>query len=164
MEIELIVLDVDGCMTDGSIIYSSDDEIKSFNVKDGLAIASWIRLGKKVAIITGRKSKVVEQRAKELGVQHLHQNVKTKDIILQDIAKKENLKLDQIAVIGDDLNDFKMLSIAGISFTPADSTTFIHDVVDVILSASGGKGAIREMIEYIVKKDNLEREFLELWK
>jgi len=164
VQIELIVLDVDGCMTDGSVIYSSDDEIKSFNVKDGLAIASWIKLGKKVAIITGRSSKVVEQRAKELGVQYLHQGIKNKDIILIEIAKKENLNLNQIAVIGDDLNDLKMLSIAGIAFTPADATIYIHDVVDVILSASGGKGAIREMIEYIVKKDNLEREFLSLWK
>ena len=164
MEIELIVLDVDGCMTDGSIIYSSDDEIKSFNVKDGLAIASWIKLKKKVAIITGRKSSVVEQRANELGVHYLYQGEGNKDIKLKEIARKEGLELTQIAVIGDDLNDFKMLSLAGLSFTPADSTTFIHDVVDVILNTSGGKGAIREMIEYIVKKDNLERDFLELWK
>jgi 3-deoxy-D-manno-octulosonate 8-phosphate phosphatase (KDO 8-P phosphatase) len=162
--IELIVLDVDGCMTDGSIIYSSEDEIKSFNVKDGLAIASWIKLGKRVAIITGRTSKVVEQRAKELNVQYLYQGVKSKDTLLKEIASKESLELSEIAAIGDDLNDYKMLHIAGISFTTADSTTFIHEVVDVILNASGGKGAIREMIEYIVRRDNLESEFLNLWK
>jgi 3-deoxy-D-manno-octulosonate 8-phosphate phosphatase (KDO 8-P phosphatase) len=164
VEIKLIILDVDGCMTDGSIIYSSEDEIKSFNVKDGLAIASWIKLGKKVAIITGRSSQMVKQRADELGVQYLYQDVKEKDVLLREIAKKENLDLKQIAVIGDDLNDFKMLSIAGISFAPADCSIYIHEVVDMILSNSGGKGAIREMIEYIVKKDNLEREFLALWK
>jgi 3-deoxy-D-manno-octulosonate 8-phosphate phosphatase (KDO 8-P phosphatase) len=162
--IELIVLDVDGCMTDGSIIYSSDDEIKSFNVKDGLAIYSWIKMGKKVAIITGRQSKVVEQRASELGVQYLFQGIKDKHELVKDIAQKERISLSQVAVIGDDLNDYKMLKLAGLSFTPADATNLVHEVVDVILNKPGGKGAIREMIEYIIKKDNLEREFTSLWK
>lgn len=162
--IELIVLDVDGCLTDGSIIYSSDDEIKSFNVKDGLAIYTWVKMGKKVAIITGRKSKVVEQRASELGVQYLFQGIKDKHELVKDIAQKERIALSQVAVIGDDLNDYKMLSLAGLSFAPADATNLIHDVVDVILNRAGGKGAVREMIEYIVKKDNLEREFVGFWK
>jgi len=162
--IELIVLDVDGCLTDGSIIYSSDDEIKSFNVKDGLAIVTWIKLGKKVAIITGRKSRVVEQRANELGVQYLFQGIKDKHELVKDIAQKERVSLKQVAIIGDDLNDYKMLDLAGLSFAPADATVLIHDVVDVILNKHGGKGAVREMIEYVVKKDNLEKEFISLWK
>jgi len=90
--IELLVLDVDGTLTDGKIIYTSNgDELKNFDVKDGLAIASWTKkLNKKIAIITGRKSKLVEKRAKELEITHLYQGVDNKDEILQNILKEEN--------------------------------------------------------------------------
>jgi len=163
--IELIVLDVDGCMTDGSIIYdNSGNEIKSFNVKDGLAIASWIRLGKRVAIITGRSSKIVEKRAKELGVTYLYQNVKDKELILNEIIKKENFSLENVAAIGDDLNDIKLLLNAKLSFTPHDGSKYLEESIDIRLETNGGRGAVREMIEYIIKVDNLEREFIELWQ
>lgn len=163
--IKLIVLDVDGCMTDGSIIYDSQgNETKSFNVKDGLAIASWIRLGREVAIITGRNSKVVEKRAKELGIKHLYQNVKHKDEKLKEIIKAEKLSLENVAVIGDDLNDLPMITMAKLSFTPNDGSKYLYDVVDIRLDSNGGKGAIREMIEYIIKQDNIESEFIQLWQ
>jgi len=115
--IELLVLDVDGTLTDGKIIYTSNgDELKNFDVKDGLAIASWTKkLHKKVAIITGRKSKLVEHRAKELGITHLYQGVDNKDEILANILKEENLSWEQTAGIGDDLNDMKMLQKVGLS-------------------------------------------------
>ncbi len=162
--IELIVIDVDGCLTDGSIIYTSNgDEIKAFNVKDGLAIASWIRLGKKAAIITGRNSPVVEKRAKELKISHLYQGVKDKKAKLDEIVRQEKLSYENVAVIGDDLNDYGMLKEAGISFTPSDGSTYIKNIVNVVLTKKGGEGAVREMIEYIIKKDNLEEEFLKLW-
>ncbi len=162
--IKLIVLDVDGCMTDGSIIYSANgDEIKAFNVKDGLAIASWIKMGKKAAIITGRVSSIVTRRAKELNITHLYQHVKDKKAKLDEILKKEAIGYDEIAVIGDDLNDYEMLKNAKISFTPADGSEYIKNIANVILSKKGGQGAIREMIEYIIKQDNLEEEFLKLW-
>ncbi len=162
--IKLIVLDVDGCLTNGSIHYTvNGDEIKSFNVKDGLAIASWIRLGKKAAIITGRVSSIVTRRAKELNITHLYQNVKNKKEKLLEIAKIENISLDEIAVIGDDLNDYGMLKEAGLSFTPSDGSNYIKNIVNVVLSKKGGEGAVREMIEYILKKENLEEEFLKLW-
>ncbi len=78
--IKLIVLDVDGCLSDGKLIYSSESqESKSFNVKDGLGITTWIKLGNQVAIITGRNSNIVQRRAEELGVQHLHQGIRDKD-------------------------------------------------------------------------------------
>ena len=95
--IELLVFDVDGCLTNGQITYTEKgDEIKSFNVKDGLAISSWIRLGKKAAIITGRRSKIVERRAKELGIHYLVQGAKNKLEVLDDIRKQENLSLIHI--------------------------------------------------------------------
>jgi len=162
--IELIVLDVDGTLTDGKIIYTSTgDEIKNFDVKDGLAIASWTKkLNKKVAIITGRKSKLVENRAKELGVTHLFQGVDNKDEILQNILDEENLTWDQTAGLGDDLNDLKMLNKVGISFAVADAVDDIKEICGVVCSKKGGYGAAREMIEYILKHDD-QKELKDLW-
>ena len=86
--IKLIVLDVDGCLTNGEIVYSSDGvETKNFNVKDGLAISSWIKIGYYVAIITGRDSTIVERRAKELGIKYLFQGINDKEKVLQDLMK-----------------------------------------------------------------------------
>ncbi len=162
--IKLLVLDVDGTLTDGKIIYTSNgDEIKNFDVKDGLAIATWIKkLNKKVAIITGRKSKLVEIRAKELGVTHLFQGVDNKDEILQNILNEENLTWEETAGIGDDLNDYKMLQKVGLSFSVANAAEEIKSLCDVVCIQNGGDGAVREMIEYILKHNN-EKELKELW-
>jgi 3-deoxy-D-manno-octulosonate 8-phosphate phosphatase (KDO 8-P phosphatase) len=163
--IKLLVFDVDGCLTDGSIIYGTNqDEYKAFNVKDGLAIASWSRLGLKSAIITGRNSKVVERRAKELNITHLYQGIKDKKSLLEEILKEEDLSWENVAAIGDDLNDFNMLKSVGWSFTPNDAVSHIKQNVTTVLTKDGGKGAVREMIDMIVKKDRLEEEFLKLWQ
>jgi 3-deoxy-D-manno-octulosonate 8-phosphate phosphatase (KDO 8-P phosphatase) len=163
--IELLVLDVDGCLSDGSITYSaSGDEIKTFNVKDGLAIASWRKIGKKSAIITGRDSKIVARRAEELGVAYLYQGIKDKRGVLEKILKEENLTFENVAAIGDDLNDFTMLQSVGWSFTPANGSRFIKEIVDTVLTLNGGKGAVREMIEEILQKENKIEEFLRLWQ
>lgn len=163
--IELLVFDVDGCLTNGAITYSENgDEIKSFNVKDGLAISSWIRLGKKAAIITGRRSKIVERRAKELGITFLHQGVKDKYTLLAEILKQEGLGFDQVAAIGDDLNDYKMLQSVGRSYTPADGSEYIKEICDIVLYNNGGEGAVREMIECVIKDAGLEEQFLSIWK
>ena len=163
--IELIVLDVDGTLTDGKITYSSSgDETKSFDVSDGLAIAVWTKqFGKKAAIITGRNSFVVEKRAKELNITHLHQGIKNKQEVLEQILKEENLSWHQVAAIGDDLNDYNMLKKVGLSFTPANGTQYLKDFVNVVCKNRGGEGAVREMLEYIFKEDGLEEEFLKAW-
>jgi 3-deoxy-D-manno-octulosonate 8-phosphate phosphatase (KDO 8-P phosphatase) len=127
--IELIVLDVDGTLTDGKITYTnSGEEVKSFDVADGLAIAVWTKkFGKKAGIITGRNSLIVEKRAKELGITYLYQGIKNKQEVLENILEKENLSWSQVAAIGDDLNDYNMLKKAGLSFTPFLShTTFTN--------------------------------------
>ena len=161
---ELIVLDVDGCLTDGAIIYTQNgDEIKAFNVKDGLAIACWIRMGKKVAIITGRNSKIVERRAKELHITHFYQGIRDKKAQLEAILEAEHLTFDQVAVIGDDINDYRMLAAAGRSFAPADAVTFIRDRVQTVLSRKGGDACVREMIEIILEEEGLTGEFLAQW-
>ena len=164
MSIELIVLDVDGTLTDGKITYTQNgDELKSFCVKDGLAIASWIKLGKQVAIITGRTSKIVERRAKELGIEHFYQGVHNKQEVLETLLQKLNLNMDNVASAGDDLNDYKMLKASKRSFVPSNASHYVKDIASDILHNKGGNSAIREMIELLIVEENLEEEYLALW-
>jgi 3-deoxy-D-manno-octulosonate 8-phosphate phosphatase (KDO 8-P phosphatase) len=161
--IKLLVFDVDGCLTNGKIIYdNSGKESKEFNVKDGLAISSWNRLGFKSAIITGRQSEIVAKRAKELGIHYIYQNIKNKKEKLEEILKEESLDASNVAVIGDDLNDIGMIKFAAQAFCPNDASEYIKDEARV-LSKCGGDGAVREMIETIFKEQNLEKEFIKLW-
>jgi len=162
--IKLIVLDVDGCLTDGKLTYSADAiESKNFNVKDGLGIATWNKLGNQTAIITGKQSKMVYNRAKELGVQHLYQGIKDKESILKELVMLLGFEFSEVAVIGDDLNDFKMLKLVEECFTPKNGVKEIKKIVKTILSCDGGDGAVREMIDILVDK-NLQREaFLGIW-
>jgi len=162
--IKLIVLDVDGCLTDGKIIYSSTgEETKNFNVKDGLAISSWVKMGRHVAIITGRNSKIVEKRAKELGIKFLFQGVKEKEKVLNELIDSLEIKYHEVAAIGDDLNDYKMLSKVGRSFTPKDGVKEIRELVNTTLTCNGGEAAVREMIDIIVDENDLQEQFLSIW-
>lgn len=163
--IKLLVFDVDGCLTDGGITYGNSDteEFKTFNVKDGFGIVSWHKLGRKSAIITGRSSRVVERRAKELGISYLFQDVKDKKAVLQTILEQEGLSFENVAAIGDDLNDLSLLQAVKFSFAPSDALPLVQSSVDVILSRAGGKGAVREMIESVIKHEHLEKEFINLW-
>ena len=165
MSIELIVLDVDGTMTDSRITYTQNgDEVKSFNVKDGLAIASWRKLGKQVAIITGRSSAIVARRAKELRIEHFYQGIENKKEVLEKLLDKLNLTMENVATIGDDLNDLQMLKASKISFVPRDANAYVERYATVILSKKGGDGAVREMIEYLIRKEKLEKKYLALWE
>jgi len=165
MSIELIVLDVDGTMTDSRITYTQEgDEIKSFNVKDGLAIASWRKLGKHVAIITGRRSSIVERRAKELRIEHFYQGVENKKEVLLALLEKLDIGMESVAAIGDDLNDLSMLKSVSLSFVPRDASHYVEKIASVMLSKKGGDGAVREMIEYLIQKEGLERDYLALWE
>lgn len=164
--IKLIVLDVDGTLTDGKIIYDDNGiESKNFDVKDGLAVATWTKkLDRKAAIITGRKSKLVEKRAGELGISHLYQGVHNKLEVLEAICKEEGIRLSEVAAIGDDLNDLKMLNGVGISFAPANAVEYILNEVKVVCSKNGGDGAVREMIETICKNDDIFEDFIDVWR
>lgn len=160
--IDIIFLDVDGCLSDGGIYYTNtEDEFKKFNVKDGFGICEWIRLGKKVAILTGKTSKIVEIRAKELGVHYLYQGVKDKYSLACEILEKENLKFENAAAIGDDYNDIKLLSNVALSFKPNDAMNNIK--TDFTLRNSGGNGAVREMIEIIIDKNNMRDIWMQKW-
>ena len=162
--IKLLVLDVDGCMTNGDIIYTHDGvESKHFNVKDGFGIVSWIKLGNEVAIITGRESTIVKNRAHELGIQHLFQGIKNKDVVLNELLNSLKIHHDEVAAIGDDINDYKMLKNVGRSFTPKDAVVEIQELVDTVLSKKGGEGAVREMIDTLLVENGQKEAFLALW-
>ncbi len=162
--IELIIVDVDGTMTNGQITYSaSGEELKSFCVKDGLALVSWKKLNKKIAIITGRESSIVEKRAKELQVDFLYQKIKNKSEKVEEILKELNLSWENVAVIGDDLNDYSMFVQAKYSFTPKNASSYMKKIATFNLANKGGEGAVREMIEILIKLEGLEEEFLNLW-
>ena len=162
--IKLIILDVDGCLTDGKIIYSNDgNETKNFNVKDGLAISSWIKMGHYAAIITGRNSKIVERRANELGITHLYQGIKDKDRVLKELVSSLDLNFYEVAAIGDDLNDYNMLQLVGRSFTPKDGVKEIQQSVNTVLSYNGGDGAVREMIDTLIDENDQRDKFMSIW-
>ena len=162
--IKLIILDVDGCLSDGKLIYSADGiESKNFNVKDGLGISTWVKLGLHVAIITGRNSKIVQKRADELGIQHVFQGIKDKDRVLKELVDSLDLKFYEVGAIGDDLNDYNMLKLVGRSFTPNDGVKEIKEIVDTTLTCSGGNGAVREMIDTLVDEADIREKFMEIW-
>lgn len=162
--IKLIVLDVDGCLSDGKLIYSADSiESKNFNVKDGLGISTWVKIGLHVAIITGRNSKIVQKRADELGIQHVFQGIKDKDRVLKELVESLGLKFYEVGAIGDDLNDFNMLHLVGRSFTPNDGVKEIKEIVDTVLTCRGGDGAVREMIDMLVDEADIRDKFMDVW-
>lgn len=151
-KIKLLLLDVDGVLTDGSIIYGeSNQELKCFNVKDGVAIKLAQAGAIKIGIITGRDSEVVKKRANELNIEIVYQGQIKKQEAYQKIKQQLNLKDSQIAYIGDDLNDIKLLQQVGLSFAVRDACDEVKKVVDYTTKHAGGKGAVREVIEIILK-------------
>lgn len=162
---KLIVLDVDGTLTNGTVYYDEHgNQFRGFNVRDGLMITAWRRLGGKVAIITGKVSSQVERRARELEVDFIRQGVMNKLIILEEIVEQLGIDMKEVAAIGDDFNDWAMLKAVGRSFAPANAASYIYNRVDEALSKKGGEGAVAEMIEIILKSERRWEEFLALWE
>lgn len=162
--IELILLDVDGTLSDGKIYYSDKgEEYKVFDVKDGLGLRVWKKLGKKSAIITGRKSFIVEKRARELGIDEVFMGVEDKGEVSRILQEKYTLSKEQIACIGDDYNDLPMFKESGIKFSPSNAIEAVKKNADVVLLRNGGDGAVREMIEYLMRQEGLEGKWLEFF-
>jgi 3-deoxy-D-manno-octulosonate 8-phosphate phosphatase (KDO 8-P phosphatase) len=150
--IKLIIFDVDGVMTDGTITYDSEGrEYKSFNVRDGVGIVTAIKKGIRVAVITGRHSFMVARRCKELGIRDVYQGAGNKLEVYEMLKAKYNLKDEEIAVMGDDIPDLPVLKRAGISGAPADAVEMVKKNVTFISSLPGGRGAVREFIDYILE-------------
>jgi 3-deoxy-D-manno-octulosonate 8-phosphate phosphatase (KDO 8-P phosphatase) len=150
-KIKLLVMDVDGTLTDGKIHIGVNGEVmKSFDVKDGYGIANILPLYKIIpVIITGRKSEIVEKRAAELNIKYVFQGIKDKEIVLREICENLRCNLSEVAYIGDDLNDLNCLQKCGVSACPNDAIEQIKDIVDFVSSRKGGEGAVREIIEWI---------------
>jgi 3-deoxy-D-manno-octulosonate 8-phosphate phosphatase (KDO 8-P phosphatase) len=149
--IKLLLLDVDGVMTDGGIYYSSrGEELKRFNTKDGYGIVKLQNLGVRVGIITGRVSKIVEKRAEELGISEVHQNLDDKVTAYRSILERLKLTDAEVAYIGDDEPDVSVLRCAGFSAAPADAVANVLREVDYVCQRKGGKGAVREIVDLIL--------------
>lgn len=150
--IVLLLLDVDGVLTDGSIIYSdSGTELKAFHVRDGSGLKMWQRAGKKAGIITGRSSAVVERRAAELGLSMVVQGSADKGADLDRILAMEKLTADEVCFVGDDLPDVPALRMCGLAAAVADACPEVRQLAHYVTRASGGRGAVREVIELILR-------------
>ena len=148
----MIVMDVDGTMTDGRIYIGSEGEVmKEFSAKDGMGITMLHTAGLKTAIITGRTSKIVERRAAELKIDSVWQGIKDKREAWQKIKEATGLSNKEIAYIGDDLNDLSLLMQAGLACCTADAQPEVKRVSHVISIYDGGNGAVREVAELILK-------------
>lgn len=151
-KVKMIILDVDGVLTDGSIAIGSDGELfKSFNVRDGLGITLAQKHGIKTAIITGRKSKMLAYRAKELKINAFYQDKKNKIPAYRQLQQEFALKPEEFAYIGDDLFDLAVMNDVGFPATVSDATDEAKSVAKFISDFAGGKGAVRQIIEFILK-------------
>jgi len=146
-----VVLDVDGVLTDGSVIYSnSGDELKAFNIKDGFAIKMAQRAGLQFAIITGRASQVIERRARELGIDKVMQGRSDKLTALNELVEALGISLKQVAYVGDDLPDLSAIEAAALGACPADAASEVVAAADWVATVNGGHGAVRELIEMLL--------------
>ena len=159
--IKLIVLDVDGVMTDARVCVNTQGvESKSFNIRDGFGMHMALHAGLKLGIITGVMSPIVEYRAKYFGITEVHQGFTDKDEVLKGIIARCGLEASQAAYIGDDLFDLPALRVAGLSAAPADAHPEVLKRVNWVSSCPGGQGAIRELMELILKSSGLWEEMM----
>ena len=152
LKVRLVLLDVDGVLTDGRISYAGDGpEVKSFDVKDGQGVKFLREGGIEVGILSARTSRAVSRRARELGIRLVRQGIKNKGIELAAIAKRNNLSAEEIAFLGDDWADLPVFQRVGLAIAVADSIPELKRMADFITDAPGGRGAVREAAEGILK-------------
>lgn len=150
--IKLLLLDVDGVLTDGRIIYDNEgNEVKAFDVKDGHGLKMLQRAGIKIGIITGRSSAVVQRRSSELGIDVLFQGSLSKLEPYQQILNEFSLTDEQVAYVGDDLVDLPILRRVGFSATVADAVPDVLPLVDYVTRREGGRGAVREICDMLLR-------------
>ena len=160
--IEVLLLDVDGVLTDGGIIYNDDgSETKVFNVRDGLGIRLLQQVGITVGIVTGRQSKALIHRCQNLGITLIYENIKAKAEVLGDIVYKTGIALEKMAFMGDDLSDLPLMQRVGLSIAVADAHEMVIRKADWVTTANGGAGAVREVCESILKAKSFWEDVLE---
>lgn len=154
-KIKLLILDVDGVLTDGRIIYDNfGDEIKYFNVYDGFGMTLLHRAGIKSVIITAKKTRMVERRARDMHVVKVYSDYR-KLKVYEKVVKKFKVKDEEVCFIGDDLIDLPVLKRAGLSVAPPEAVEDVKNSCHYITKKSGGKGAVRELVEIILKSQGL---------
>jgi 3-deoxy-D-manno-octulosonate 8-phosphate phosphatase (KDO 8-P phosphatase) len=154
--IELLLVDVDGVLTDGVI--AIDDrgvETKHFHVRDGSALAIWRKLGRPAAILSGRKAEAVDRRAAELGIAPVIQGTSDKAEPFRGLLRDLGLEPTQVCYVGDDLADLPVLLAAGLAACPSDAAAEVRETVHLVLDSPGGRGAVREVVEVILKHQGL---------
>ena len=152
---KILVLDVDGVLTDGGIFYDDDGvETKRFDVKDGHGIKLAMKAGIDVAIVSARESRAVQCRAKNLGIELVYMGMLDKLPAIQEILNNKSLKINEVAYVGDDIVDLKVIGRVGFSVAVQDAVKEVRDRVDYVTAKAGGKGAVREVVELILKSQN----------
>jgi len=160
-DIRLLVMDVDGVLTDGAISVNADGtETKCFNSLDGHGIRMWRRAGLKVAFISGRAADAVNHRARDLGVGHVFQDCHDKLPVLEELVRREGLGPHQVACIGDDLTDLPMLRYVGFAAAVANAVDEVKQQAHYVTTRCGGSGAVREVIEHILKNTGKWQELM----
>lgn len=155
-KVKLILLDVDGVLTDGGLYYTNrEDEIKKFNVKDGSGIKMAMSVGYKFAIITGRVSQIVLKRASELGIEKIYQGVKKKLELVSEIKNEFKVKEEEIAFIADDVIDLELFKKVGVRVSVFDAHKMIKKSANLLLKKKGGEGAVREFIDLLLEVNEL---------
>lgn len=164
-EVRLLLLDVDGVLTDGSLVYTdSTTESKSFNTQDGFGLRLLLDAGIDVGIITARKSEVVARRAKELKMTYVYQGMGNKNEAFKEILKTSGYKPFQIGYMGDDWLDLVLLSQVGLAVSPANGVAEVKEVAHFITERSGGAGAVRDACNLILEAQNLTQQLLQAYK
>jgi 3-deoxy-D-manno-octulosonate 8-phosphate phosphatase (KDO 8-P phosphatase) len=150
--IRLMVFDIDGVLTDGSVIcYENGSQVRTMNIKDGFALQYAVKKGFIIAIISGGYSEGAKQRLEKLGISRIFMSVEEKLPILQQLTIEMGINPEQVLYMGDDLPDFPCMKWAGIPVCPADAAHEIRSISDYITTAAGGKGAAREVIEQVMR-------------
>ena len=155
-KIKLVITDVDGVLTDGGMYYSDKGEImKKFNTKDGMGVELLLRNNIKTILMTKENSTIVKKRGKKLNVATTYVNIKNKELELEKICKKFNVKKNEIAYTGDDLNDYKIIKLVGFSVTPANGINQLKEIVNYTSKINGGDGVFREVVDMILYAKNI---------
>ena len=150
--IRLLVLDVDGVLTDGGLYYGpSGEETKRFDVQDGFAMVEARRAGLTVAVLSGRSSAAVARRMEELGIAEVHQGIRDKDAVLSGLMSRLGLDPADVAMMGDDLADLPSMKRAGLALAPANAVAEVREAAHWVSHRAGGAGAVRDALELLLK-------------
>lgn len=160
-DIQVLALDVDGVLTDGTITFdpSTNQEVKTFHVHDGLGLSAWKRAGNEVVIISGRDAEAVTRRAIELGITHVYQGSTDKIADLQRALDQIGASSSQTAFVGDDLGDIPLLQHVGYAIAVANASNEVKDMADWVTTRNGGHGAVRDAVEHLMKMSGRWAEF-----